>query len=84
MFTNVPEQGVVRVYSVAGQFIQQLSWTRGDLQNLGTTTLTGDLPFSLLTREGLQMGPGLYLYVLTPTGSNSSGKVARGKFVIIR
>ena len=84
MFTNVPEQGVLRVYTVAGQFVQQVSWTRSDLQNLGTTTLTGDLPFTLLTREGLQMGPGLYLYVLTPTGSNSTGKVARGKFVIIR
>ena len=38
----------------------------------------------LRTREGLDMGSGLYLYVLTATGPGANGQVARGKFVIIR
>lgn len=84
MFTNVPLQGVVRVYSVSGQLMQQLSWTAADLQNTNTGQTSGDLPFILRSREGLDMGSGLYLYVLTATGPGSNGQVARGKFVIIR
>jgi hypothetical protein len=83
LFTNVPETGTVRVYSVSGQFLQELKWTRADLVQTGTNTESGDLPFILRTREGLEMSSGLYLYVLTPGGANA-GKVTRGKFVIIR
>jgi hypothetical protein len=84
MFTSVPLQGVVRVYSVSGQLMQQLSWTAADLQNTNTGQTSGDLPFILRSREGLDMGSGLYLYVLTATGPGANGQVARGKFVIIR
>jgi hypothetical protein len=72
------------VYSVSGQLMQQLSWTAADLQNRETGQTSGDLPFILRTREGLDMGSGLYLYVLTATGPGANGQVARGKFVIIR
>jgi hypothetical protein len=84
MFVNVPKEGLLRVYSVSGQLMQQLSWTQNDLIAQGSGTPTGDLPFILRTREGLDFGPGLYLYVLTAKGENANGKVARGKFVIIR
>ncbi len=84
MFVNVPKEGLLRVYSVSGQLMQQLSWTQNDLVGEGSNTPTGDLPFILRTREGLDFGPGLYLYVLTAKGDNANGKVARGKFVIIR
>jgi hypothetical protein len=84
LFTNVPAQGSMRIYTVSGQLVQQLSWTAADLQASGSGMPTGDLPYNLRTREGLELGTGLYLYVITPTGSNANGAVARGKFVIIR
>ena len=83
-FTGVPEQGVLRVYSVSGQFLQELTWTKADLLSQGNNAPTGDLPFNLRTREGLDMASGLYLYVLTATGTSGNSQVQRGKFVIIR
>jgi hypothetical protein len=83
-FTGVPEQGTLRVYSVSGQFLQELVWTKNDLVYTGNNAPTGDLPFNLRTREGLDMASGLYLYVLTATGSSGNGLIQRGKFVIIR
>ncbi len=83
-FTGVPEQGVVRIYSVSGQYLQEITWTKADLTYQGNNAPTGDLPFNLRTREGLDMGSGLYLYVLTATGSAGKDQVQRGKFVIIR
>ncbi|MBL0169192.1 MAG: hypothetical protein IPP90_00475 [Gemmatimonadaceae bacterium] len=83
-FTGVPEEGILRIYSVSGQFLQELTWTKSDLTYQGNNAPTGDLPFNLRTREGLDMGSGLYLYVLTATGSSGNGQIQRGKFVIIR
>ena len=83
-FTNVPEQGVLRVYSVSGQFLQELTWTKSDLTYAGNNSTSGDLPFNLRTREGTDMTSGLYIYVLTATGSAGKNLVQRGKFVIIR
>jgi hypothetical protein len=82
-FTNVPEEGSIRIYTVSGQFVQQLSWTAADLTTSGSGALNGDLPFNLRSREGLELGSGLYLYVITPHG-RGVGPVTRGKFVIIR
>jgi hypothetical protein len=84
MFVNVPAEGILRVYSVSGQLMQQVTWTQNDLLAQGSNSPTGDLPFILRTREGLDFGPGLYLYVLTPKSANANGQIARGKFVIIR
>ena len=81
---DVPEQGVLRVYSVSGQLIQELTWTKSDLTYAGNNSTSGDLPFNLRTREGTDMASGLYLYVLTATGSAGKDQVQRGKFVIIR
>ena len=83
-FINVPAQGMIRIYTVSGQLVQQLTWTAADLIDAGEGRIHGDLPYNLRSREGLDLGTGLYVYVLTPTGSNANGKVSRGKFVIIR
>ena len=84
LFVNVPAEGMLRVYSISGQLMQQISWTANDLIAAGSNSPTGDLPFILRTREGLDFGPGLYMYVLTPKSANANGQIARGKFVIIR
>jgi hypothetical protein len=83
-FTGVPEEGILRVYSVSGQFLQELTWKKSDLTYSGNNASTGDLPFNLRTREGLDMSSGLYLYVLTATGVSGNDQIQRGKFVIIR
>jgi hypothetical protein len=83
-FVNVPDEGMLRIYSVSGQLLQQLTWTPADLIASGDNSPHGDLPYNLRTREGLDLGPGLYMFVLTPKGENASSMVARGKFVVIR
>jgi hypothetical protein len=85
-FVNVPAEGMIRIYSVSGQLLQQLTWTPADLIASGAESPHGDLPYNLRTREGLDLGPGLYMFVLTPKGDPAitNGMVARGKFVIIR
>ena len=80
-FTNVPATGQLRVYSLSGQFLQQVDWTAADLVG------TGDLPYDLRSREGTDLASGLYIYTIRATGGTSgSGKsqFARGKFVVIR
>lgn len=84
LFTGVPGRGVLRVYSVSGQFLQELTWTEADLATTNGATGTGDLPYNLRTREGTDLSSGLYIYVIKPTGPDAGNQVARGKFVIIR
>lgn len=83
-FTGVPEEGVLRIYSVSGQYLQEITWNKSDLTYQGNNSPSGDLPYNLRTREGLDMASGLYLYVLTATGTSGNGLIHRGKFVIIR
>lgn len=82
LFTNLPPTGTLRIYTVAGQFTQQITWDAAEL--LGA----GDLFFNLRTREGIDMASGLYIWVLTapsdPTNPDSPPLRKAGKFVIIR
>lgn len=83
-FVNVPQEGMMRIYSISGQLVQQLSWTAADLINTGNGTPNGDLPYNLRTKEGLALASGVYLYVIEARGANANGLVAKGKFVVIR
>jgi len=79
LFTHVPSRGTVRIYTVSGQFVQQINWVEQDLND------TGDLVWDLQTREGNTVAAGLYLFMIT--GKDTSGKDLgshMGKFVIIR
>jgi hypothetical protein len=82
LFTNMPPTGTLRVYTVSGQFVQQVNWTPDDLVG------QGDLFYNLKSREDIDIAGGLYIWVLTapsdPTNPNSAPVVARGKFVVIR
>lgn len=79
MFSGVPTRGSLRIYSVSGQFLQELTWEPGDLESG-----SGDLPWNLRTREGTAVAGGLYIYVLTANDADGKKVNARGKFVIIR
>jgi hypothetical protein len=80
MFTHLPPQGEIRIYTAAGQFVQRLRWTPAELNG------NGDLYFNLITREGLEMASGLYLYTVTAfneSGGSTKGRQI-GRFIIIR
>lgn len=83
-FTRVPPEGMLRIYTVSGQLVLQLSWTPADLVTTGNGAPHGELPYNLRTREGLDLASGLYVYVLTARGPNANGRAGRGKFVVIR
>lgn len=79
LFTHVPTRGMIRIYTVSGQLVQQLTWTEQDLND------TGDLLWNLRTREGNLVAGGLYLFMVT--GKDAKGHDLGshlGKFVIIR
>lgn len=82
LFTNVPPTGSLRVYTVSGQFVQQITWTSDDL------TGTGDLAWNLKSREDIDIASGLYIWVITapsdPGDATSTPVTARGKFVVVR
>jgi hypothetical protein len=71
-FVNVPAEGTVRIYTLSGQLVQQVSWTQSDLLASGNGSPHGDLPFNLRTREGLDLASGLYLFVMTAKGAQAS------------
>lgn len=79
MFTHLPPRGVIRMYTVAGQFVQQIRWTEADLG------ADGDLSWNMRTREGNVLAAGLFLYVITAeddTGKPIGSRI--NKFVVIR
>lgn len=78
LFTHMPPSGILRIYTVSGQFVQQITWTAADLSG------SGDLFYNLRTREGTDMASGLYIWVLTTTTPDAGTQTARGKFVVIR
>jgi hypothetical protein len=82
VFTHMPPTGTLRIYTVAGQLAQQITWQPDDLEG------DGDLYWNLATREASVVASGLYVWVLTtpsnPNDPASAPRQARGKFVIVR
>jgi hypothetical protein len=78
MFTHLPPQGTIRIYTVTGQFAQQITWTAADLQG------NGDLYYNLLTREGTLLASGLYIFTVTATGPSTQKRSQVGRFIVIR
>jgi hypothetical protein len=78
-FTHMPPRGVLRVYTVTGQFVQQITWDEADL------TSAGDLAWDLRTREGNLMAAGLYVFLIRARDASDRTIGTRtGKFVVIR
>jgi hypothetical protein len=86
MFTHLPaagggpdQQGVLRIFTVAGQFVQEIRWSSADLSG------NGDLFWNLRTREGNEVGSGLYIFVVEAVNPETGGTLKKvGKFVVIR
>ncbi|MBI4546237.1 MAG: T9SS type A sorting domain-containing protein, partial [Gemmatimonadetes bacterium] len=71
-FTNLPPDGRIRIFDLAGRFIQEINYTADDLKG-------GDLDWDMQSREQLELAYGLYVFVI-----ESKGQRKMGKFVIIR
>jgi hypothetical protein len=79
LFTHVPPRGRIRIYTVSGQLVQQLTWVPTDLND------TGDMIWDLRTREGLDVAGGLYMFMVTGLDANGREIASHlGKFVIVR
>ena len=79
MFTHLPPDGSIRIYSIAGNFVQEIDWGPGDL------TGNGDLFYDMMTREGNELGAGLFLFVVTAQDPATGRELKKtGKFVVIR
>lgn len=79
MFTHLPPTGTLRIFTVAGRFVQEIAWEPDDLAG------NGDLFWDMRTREGNNAGAGLYVFVVeadNPATGETLTKI--GKFVIIR
>jgi hypothetical protein len=88
MFTNMPAKGRLRIFSVSGQFLQQIEWQEGSLSQPGMgahLNAQGDLLYNMRTHEDLLLASGLYLFVVEALDA-SNRTIARknGKFVIVR
>ena len=79
LFTHVPPQGRIRIFTAAGAFVQEISWTPEMLSS------SGDIFWDMRTREGYEAGAGLYLFTVEATGAAGGAKRKRpGKFIIIK
>jgi hypothetical protein len=69
MFTNLPSQCVIKIYTLAGEFVDELS--HGD----GSQTSSGQAFWDMRTRNDQFIAPGVYLYhVETPEGHETLGR----------
>lgn len=79
LFTHLPPRGTLRIFTVSGQFVQQLQWEPSDLSG------NGDLFWDLVTREGVDLAAGLYVFVVEARNPATGRDVKKiGKFVVIR
>ncbi len=79
VFTHLPPEGQLRIFTVSGQFVQELRWGPDDLAG------NGDLFWNVRSREGTDVAGGLYVFVVTATDPATGDTVKKvGKFVIIR
>ncbi|KPK62145.1 MAG: hypothetical protein AMS21_08065 [Gemmatimonas sp. SG8_38_2] len=78
MFIGLPPNGTISIYSVAGQFVQRISYDESMLDG------NGDLYWDMRTRENTELASGLYLFYVDGTTGDNLAVKKLGKFVVIR
>jgi hypothetical protein len=73
LFTHVPAQSTIKIFTSSGVFIRQL--------NVDNAPDNGNCKWDMLTKEGLEIAAGIYIYHIK---SNITGKEKLGKFAIIK
>jgi hypothetical protein len=79
MFTNLPPEGDISIFTVSGQLVQRISYTPEQLAG------NGDLFWDMRTLENTDLAAGLYLFLVEGELPASGRAVKKlGKFVVIR
>ncbi|MFN8396461.1 MAG: hypothetical protein U0176_17690 [Bacteroidia bacterium] len=92
MFANLPNECEVRIYTVAGDLVDQFNHNQAyngdDIRWYGTYSDTGATKFAggehawdLLSKDNQIIARGIYLFSVKDL---SSGKIFKGKFVVVK
>jgi hypothetical protein len=65
-FTNLPQQGTVKVYTVTGEMVREMSIPDG----------TGQFAWDVKTQDGQPAAPGVYFYEVKSGSNRKSGRLA--------
>lgn len=90
-FYNLPDRAEIRIYTLAGEIVKELDHQSGtyrgdtrwydDFSADSRVQSGGEHSWDLLSENGLSLAGGLYLFTVR---DKDSGRVQRGKFVIIK
>jgi hypothetical protein len=92
-FANLPEQATIRIYSLAGDLIDEIkhdadNYTGGDVNRLvegvasqRTEYSGGEHAWDLITRQNQAIATGLYLFTVK---DEDTGDIFTGKFLVIK
>ena len=94
-FVNLPENCTIKIYSLAGDLVDELDHTGNsgqdiisiskalnkDAEYISDFSATGIEPWDLLSRNNQIIAPGVYLFSVK---DDKSGDIKVGKFVVIK
>lgn len=83
LFTNIPQQCTIKIFTVNGMLVRELHAPEDGLTSfngLGDSN-TGVLHWDMLSWEGLEIAAGMYLYHIK---DDMSGEEITGKFAVIK
>jgi len=73
LFTNIPAQATIKIFTVSGVLVDEI--------NVNNSPQDGAVHWDMLTREGLEIAAGMYLYHVE---SLATGDKKLGKFAVIK
>ena len=76
MFTHIPAECVINIFTVSGTLVDRIEVDNADPEN-------GIVHWDMLTREGLEIAAGMYLYHIEATGPDAH-ETRTGKFAVIK
>mgnify|MGYP003731796923 CR=1 FL=1 len=76
MFTHIPAECVITIFTVSGTLVDRIVVDNADPEN-------GIAHWDMLTREGLEIAAGMYLYHIEAMGTDTP-ETKTGKFAVIK
>ena len=73
MFTNIPAQSTIKIFTISGVLVDEII--------VNNSSEKGSVHWDMLTREGLELAAGMYLYHIE---AMQTGDEKLGKFAVIK
>ena len=73
LFTNIPAQATIKIFTVSGILVDEI--------NVNNPSERGTIHWDMLTREGLEIAAGMYIYHVEAA---ATGDQKIGKFAVIK